>query len=251
MSRIESLENLCVSAKQSGFRVMFDANVLIALLDECHKYHEYAKKYVGDLYMSGSELFYVQPCYLEILDFWRRRSITKYLNLLFMDPNNSIPGRFSKAYKYHLSDLEKHSEGRSDKYFQDYVIKDLRDHLLRVGGKNHQETGRRLWVNLCKKALGERFQKVHQILNKLEIKYAKFGDENVFPLDSKSTWPTWDEMISLIEKFCLASNDAAILNMAAKGKDINAFVSNDYDVLLAINGGALPEHIRCFTWLPW
>ncbi len=156
MSRIEPFGNLYSTVEQNSFRIMFDANVLIALLDETHKYHEYAEKLFGHLYVAGNELFYVQPCYLEILDFWRRRSITKYLKVLFADVNQPMPGRFDKAYRYHVDELKKHSDGRDVGYFQDYAIKDLRDHLLRVGGKNHRGKGRVLWTNLCRSALGVR-----------------------------------------------------------------------------------------------
>lgn len=243
-------QTLLSESNHDTARIMFDANILIALLDRAHKNHEPVKQIIRHLYVCGAKLYYVQPCYLEILDYWRRKSLTEYLAIR-VDSDDGLTGRFEKAYRYHLEELKKHTGTRSDAYFQDYVIKDLRDHLLRVGGKNQREVGRRLWQGLCLKAFAQRFQSAQEALKIFGIVYAKFNDDDVFPLDLKSQWPSWENMIGLIERFGLASNDAAILNMVACGKDINALMSNDYDMMIAAESGALGGNINCFTMLDW
>jgi predicted nucleic acid-binding protein len=229
---------------------MFDANVLVALLDAEHKNHRPIKALVRHLFIAEAKLYYVQPAYLEVLNFWRRKSFTEYLEEIHAS-GSTMPGRFERAYRFHVEELRKHAATRSDLYFQDYAIKDLRDHLLRVGGKNQREVGRGLWSDFCQKAFVDRFATANSILQSLRVTYAKFADQDVYPIEAKAEWPRWESAIALIERHCLASNDAAILNMAAGGTDITGFVSNDYDVLIAAEAGALPRTVTCYTLLPW
>ncbi len=241
---------LLTEEDHSNTRLMLDSNILNALLDTSNKFHAAVTPVIQHLYETSARLFYVQPAYLEVLDYVRRKSFTEYLAELYA-AGQTMPRRFDKVYQKQVERKDEVAQSRGDPYFKDFAIKALRDSLLDVSNAEQRQAGRTLWRDLCVNAFEDRFSAIHNALGALGITYAKLNDDDVFPSEMRPYWPKWEDAVALIAKHCLASNDAAILNMAARGKDINSFMTNDYDALIAATDGALPDRIRCFTLLDW
>jgi predicted nucleic acid-binding protein len=218
-------------------RIMVDANVAISYLDSSNKFHTKVRKRIQELYADGATFFYAQPALLEIKNYWRRKLISECIQA-HLDQGNHLYGAFLKAYL-------KFRPTKTDDILNDPQIKKLRETLEPIfSGK-----GVTFWFKLCQQAFSGEFKKLDGFLNAANFKYAKFYDEDVYPVADKSSWPVWDEVDVLMEKYGLGSNDAAILNMVNGGKNIDAFLSNDGDLLFSIAKGAMKPNVRCFTFL--
>lgn len=205
-------------------RFMVDANIAISYLDAKHALNSEVKKRLQDLYIEGATFYYSQPVLLEVKNYWRRKLLTECIEQHIQNGKRL----FSKFEKKYL-------EFRSNYPLNEYQLKLLRETLENIAkGK-----GVDFWFALCNQALGSQFGKLDQVLSQSNFKYAKFNDEDVFPLNQKSNWPEWESTDMLMEKYGLASNDAAILNMVNGGLNIEGFISNDGDILFAAAKSAL------------
>lgn len=127
------------------------------------------------------------------------------------------------------------------------AIEKLRESLEQIA----KGIGVDFWFALCKQALATEFSKLDKVLSNTNFIYAKFDDHNVYPVENKKLWPNWVAANSLMEKYGLASNDAAILNMVNGGNSIDGFLTNDGDLLFAIAKGGLNQNTKAYTFLNW
>ena len=129
-------------------------------------------------------------------------------------------------------------------YFNEKEMKDLRNKLVDIAGtsKNPNEatqkrlTGLGHWRNFCKTIFsGDEIDEIADSLSGL-FNYVGFQKETlIYPKHHPK--PKWDTAIHILKEFNIATNDAAILNMLFHGKNIDSFISNDKDVLCAIEAG--------------
>jgi predicted nucleic acid-binding protein len=220
-------------------RMMLDSNVMIGYLDSKHKFHSQIKKRIQELFINGTTFFYPQPVLLEVKDYWRRKLFTETLRLHIGEGK-----RLYRKFEVLFIDFEKQNNGA---ILSDWQIKKLRQVLEPIA----KEKGIEFWFAFCKQSLGSEFEKLETFLNTTNFIYARFDDGDVYPSSTKGIWPSWESANALMEKFGLASNDAAILNMVNGGNGIDGFLTNDGDLLFAIAKGGLKETITPFTFLNW
>lgn len=220
-------------------RLMIDANIAISYFDLSHKFHSVVKKRVQVLFLNGSTFYYSQHVYLELKNYWRRKLITECIEQ-HLNQGKKLYNRFEKQY------LDFKSKNLNEP-LKEHQLKQLRETLENVSkGK-----GVDYWFLLCDQALRGQFDQLDQLdqtLAQSNFKYAKFDDDDVYPLSMKKQWPQWSGADTLMEKFGLASSDAAILNMVSGGQNIEGFISNDGDILFAAAKGALSS-IPTITFL--
>jgi predicted nucleic acid-binding protein len=224
----------------SAKRVLVDANVIIAFFDIKHRFHQTVHSRLNPVYLLGADFYYVQPCLLELKEYWRRKKITECLDIC-LEEDYRLFHKFEKTLRDFRSDNVK----RKSLYLKDWQLKDLRSTLENVAkGK-----GIAHWLSLCEKAMTGSMADLDEELKGSRFKYAKFGDGDVYPNENEAYWPKWEQADRIQEKFGLASNDAAILNMVNGAKDIDAFITNDGDMLFAIMNGALQVSLPVYTFL--
>lgn len=119
--------------------------------------------------------------------------------------------------------------GKRNKYLYDHEVKNIRGAL---------STKPELWSRLIA-TLSGKMSLIEKELVKINFQYAKFNSD-IYLMGDKANWPRWETAYSFIEKYGLASNDAAILNMAIY-KTIDGFVSNDGDIEFAVSKGCYPH----------
>ncbi len=204
-----------------------DANVAISYLDTTHKMHFEVKKKIQNLFLNGVNFYYSQPVLLEVKNYWRRKLITECIDQ-HLRSGKELYSRFKKQYQDFRTN-------KSNEPLREHLLKSLRETLENVAkGK-----GADYWFLLCDQAMRGQFKTLDETLAQSNFKYAKFDDDDVFPISLKANWPKWPAADFLMEKFGLASSDAAILNMV-NGERIEGFITNDGDILFATAKGALP-----------
>lgn len=221
-------------------RILVDANVLIAFFDQRHSFHSKVFARLNPVYLSGAEFYYVQPCLLEFKEYWRRKMITECLDLRISEGYH-LYREFKKSFDYSKQVNSK----RQQLYLNDTQLKELRGTLEKIAGGK----GVHYWFELCNQALANTLTTLEAKLDSSKFEYAKFNDKNLFPIERKDQWPKWDTADLMQEKFGLASNDSAILNMVNGAQRIDSFISNDGDILFAIANGALNPEINTYTFL--
>lgn len=208
-------------------RLMVDANIAITYLDSTHILNSKVKNKIQNLYIDGATFYYSQPVLLEVKNYWRRKLITECVKQ-HLEKGQSLFRKFEKKY------IEFRSSNSTEP-LKEYQLKALRETLENIANGKGVE----LWFKLCDQALGNQFKKLDEMLSQSNFKYAKFDDDDVYPTSQKNNWPKWYSADRIMEKYGLASNDAAILNMVNGGKNIEGFISNDGDILFAAAKQAL------------
>jgi predicted nucleic acid-binding protein len=221
-------------------RILIDSNILIAFFDQRHTLHNKVFDRLAPVYISGSEFYYVQPCLLEFKEYWRRKMLTECIEHR-LQQGYHLYRKFEKCFV----DAQLKNLGKQQLYLNDSQIKELRATLENIS----QGKGIQYWFDLCHQALTDTVTTLEGHLATTNFVYAKFDDNNLFPLSLKSNWPKWQTADEMQEKYCLSSNDAAILNMTNGAYNIDSFISNDGDALFAIINGALSSHIQAYTFL--
>lgn len=221
-------------------RVFVDANVVIAYFDKRHVFHKHVHSRLNPIYLEGADFFFVQPCLLELKEYWRRKMLSETIELQ-LQTDYRLYSKFEKAFV----DFQSENKKRNQLYLTDFQIKALRELLENVAAGK----GLKYWLMLCNQALKGKLAELERTLTSSNFIYAKFNDGNVFPIELQQQWPKWAEADLLQEKYGLASNDAAILNMMNGAQNIDAFVSNDGDMLFAVASGALKDSISTYTFL--
>lgn len=227
------------AALDGASKIILDANIIIAYLDSKHKFHTKVRQRLTKRYVDGANFYYTLPCILEVKNYWRRKFITETIES-HIQQGKKLFSRFEQEYNKYRPSLQ-----RNQDYLNEFQIKCLRGTLENVANGK----GVRFWFEFCDLALNQKIQQLEETLLKINLKYAKFDDNDVFPIENKINWPTWDQCDQVIEKFGLASNDAAILNMVNKGAGVDGFISNDGDMIFAIQNGALNSSVFGFTFL--
>lgn len=224
----------------SAKHILVDSNILIAYFDKKHTFYKNTFKRLNPRYLNGANFYYVQPCLLEFKEYWRRKLITECIELQL-----SLGFYFYSKFKTTYLDFKTQNSKRNHLYLSDRQLKDLRLTLENVAAGK----GLLLWFQLCTIALHGRLSKIETQLSSSSFIYSRFNDNYLFPISTKSTWPKWPDADLIQEKFGLASNDAAILNMANGANGIDSFISNDGDMLFAVSNGALNFNINTYTFL--
>jgi hypothetical protein len=191
----------------------------------------------------------VQPCYLEVLDYWRKKSITEFLQEATARRlyEGKFPARFLKDVATRLDDVEKRIRNGGDKYLNDYEIKSLRSTCILSYQNKGRDFAARVWFELMKACMGDRLLTLVETLEKNRFTYARVGSGKLYPTDAEGGRPRWEDQRELIRKFGLASNDAAILNMVGFANGLEAYYSNDADQLLAISCEAIAKPTAIYT----
>lgn len=234
LREISSVDNIDPLKKEN---FLLDSNVIIQFLDKENVYHEEVKEKINSLYLAGVHFYYPAPALLEVKNHWRLKLIHEAIQLS-IDNNHHF---FKTFEKYFLKVAPKRRKKNS--YLKDHDVKKLRDLLWVI----HNNKGINRWFELCKFALDK---KIHEIIENLEatnIEYTNFGDNKIFLNSEKDRWPKWSTVDNLIEKYALSSNDAAILNMAFAER-IDGFISNDKDLIIAIEYGAYLSDKSFYTF---
>ncbi len=197
-------------------------------------------KRLSQIYGNGANFYFVQPCLLEFKEYWRRKLITECIELQL-----SLGFHFYNKFKIAYADFKTHNSKRNHLYLNDRQLKDLRSSLENVAGGK----GLLHWFELCTSALQGQFSKIETQLSSTSFIYSHFNDNFLFPESNKSKWPKWTDADLIQEKFGLASNDAAILNMVNGARGIDSFMTNDGDMLFAVSNGAINPNINTYTFL--
>ena len=206
--------------------LMMDANIIIPLLDFDYPDKELRNEIVSEvarLITLDIQLIYSQPCYLEILNYFRNKWIFKACQRMVQyqhSGTHSIKGIIFGAET-------RRKAGNDDRYLFDNEVKKIRLAL---------STNPKVWTGITIATRGK-IKILETELNKLKIDYANFGSK-YYPMADKPNWPTWAGMHSMIENYLLASNDAAILNMV-NYSSIDGIISNDTDLEFAVTQGAI------------
>lgn len=224
----------------SAKHILVDSNILIAYFDKKHKFHDDIFKRLSPIYLSGANFYYVQPCLLEFKEYWRRKLITECIELQL-----SLDFHFYNKFRTAYIDFRTQNSRRNHLYLSDRQLKDLRFYLENVAAGK----GMLRWFELCTSALQGQFTKIETQLSLTRFIYSHFNDNFLFPASNKLKWPKWPDADLIQEKFGLATNDAAILNMANGATEIDSFISNDGDMLFAASNGALNSNINAYTFL--
>ncbi len=214
---------------------MLDANVMIAYLDSGHKFHTITKRPLQAQYVDGAVFYYSQPVLLEVKEYWRRKLLTECIQT-HLDLRKKLFAKFEKLF------LSYETKERKE-LLKDSQIKALRATLENVAN----DKGVELWFRLCHQALNSKFAELDRFLASASFRYAPFGDEDLYPASTKAAWPQWNGAYNLMEKFGLASMDAAILNMVNGAQGVDCFLSNDGDLHFAIKKGALKATVLAST----
>jgi len=214
-------------ADNAKFKILLlDANILIPFLDQKYADQEHRDEIVDELARLVSldiDLIYPQPCYLEILNYFRGKWIYMACERLVRYQPRLVPFQVGGILK---AAEQRRLASDHDRYLYDSEIKTIRNLTYSKGN---------LWKGISSAVSGQ-ILKLEKELTKSKIHYAKF-DSIYYPLADKSNWPKWDGMHKLIEDHLLGSSDAAILNMA-KYSTIDGFISNDSDLSIAASNGA-------------
>ena len=224
----------------SAKHILVDSNILISYFDKKHKFHNDTYKRLSPIYLGGANFYYVQPCLLEFKEYWRRKLITECIELQM-----TLGFNFYRKFKTEYLDFKTQNSKRDHLYLNDRQLKDLRLTLENVAAGK----GLLHWFQLCHLALSGHLSKIETQLSNTRFIYSHFNDNFLFPSSNKSKWPKWPGADLIQEKFGLASNDAAVLNMVNGAKGIDSFISNDGDMLFAISNGALNSNINTYTLL--
>tara|TARA_B110001454_G_scaffold219057_1_gene249574 strand:- start:11097 stop:11822 length:726 start_codon:yes stop_codon:yes gene_type:complete len=224
----------------SAKRILVDSNIIVAYFDEKHKFHKEVFDRLNPVYLNGASFFYVQPCLLEFKEYWRRKKLTECIEEM-IGKEFYFFREFRKLYNKFRTD----NQNQGYEYLSDRQIKNLRGTLENI----HNNKGLNFWFDLSNVALTGTLSNLENRLSKSKFIYAKFDDNNLFPISNKPNWPKWIDADLAQEKFCLAANDAAILNMTNNAFNIDSFISNDGDMLFAVSNGALKHQINTYTFL--
>lgn len=210
--------------------LMMDANILIPLLDFDYPDKELRKEIVLEISRLISldiKLIYTQPCYLEILNYFRNKWIFKACQRMVQYQHagaKQIRGIIIAAENRRMT-------GEDDRYLYDNEVKKIRLAF---------SLNTKVWSGITIATRGK-IKLLEDELKKIQISYAKF-DSVYYPLADKSNWPNWSGMHAMIENYLLASNDAAILNMV-NYKSIDGIISNDSDLEFAVKQGAIGSKV--------
>jgi len=235
VAAIRSVEEIDPKLNQ---RFILDSNIVIQFLDKDNLLHDQVRSKMNELFIAGVQFYYPAPALLEIKNYWRLKEL-----------HDSIQYAIDNGFNF-FSDFQKHftdiapMRRRKNRYLNDNDVKELRSLLEKV----HNNKGIVRWFQLCDTALKGKMSAIDQTLKNSNIRYTNFGDEEIFLSDEKSEWPKWGTANNLIEKYALASNDAAILNMAF-AKRIDGIISNDKDLVFAVKNGAYPSDKLFYTFL--
>lgn len=221
-------------------RILVDSNIIIAFFDEKHKFHKEVFERLNPIYLSGADFFYVQPCLLEIKEYWRRKKLTECIDEMIKNDFY-----FFREFKKLYSKFSVDNFTQGYDYLSDRQIKKLRGSLEGI----HKNKGLNFWFDLSELALSGTLTSLESKISRSKFIYAKFDDNNVFPISNKTNWPKWVDADLIQEKHCLASNDAAIINMTNNAFNIDSFISNDGDMLFAISNGVMSKQINTYTFL--
>ncbi len=207
----------------SIFKVlMLDANIIIPYLDKKHADTKETEEELKRLREIGISFYYSQPCFLELLNYWRIKWLFNACILL----KKNVPHLHKKFYGIVSNAETEFHNGDRNKYLYDHEVKQIRSLL---------SSRPELWARLITTLNGKMASLIAD-LTKINVIYAKFNSE-IYPLTDKDNWPKWERAYQFIERYGLASNDAAILNMAIY-PTIDGFVSNDGDMEFAVKQGA-------------
>jgi len=235
VTTIRSVEDIDPQLNQ---RFILDSNVIIQFLDKDNLYYGQVKSKIDQLFLAGVQFYYPAPALLEIKNYWRLKELHDAIQLAIDNGFNF----FAKFQDYFKDVAPKRR--KNNKYLNDNDVKELRAILERI----HSNKGVNRWFLLCETALKGKMSAIDQTMKDSNIRYTNFGDEEIFLNGEKTEWPKWGTANNLIEKYALASNDAAILNMAF-AKKIDGFISNDRDLVFAVKNGAYPSDKLFYTFL--
>lgn len=220
--------------------ILVDSNILITYFDKKHQFHIDTYNRLSPMYLKGANFYYVQPCLLEFKEYWRRKLITECIELQL-----SLDFHFYNKFKTAYIDFRTQNLKRNHLYLSDRQLKDLRLTLENVAAGK----GLLHWFQLCAIALQGNLSKIETQLSSSSFIYSHFNDNFLFPSSNKLKWPKWPDADLIQEKFGLASNDAAILNMVNGAVGIDSFMSNDGDMLFAAANGALNANVNTYTFI--
>lgn len=217
---------------------LLDANVIIQYLDSENIFHERVSSKINELYLGGVMFYYPAPALLEIKNHWRLKLIHEAIQFTLDNGGN-----FYNDFTRYFNSVAK-SRKQNNGYLKDHDIKELKKTLWKI----YNNKGIERWFELCRSALDSKISEIEFKLSETNIIYTNFGDEVIFLKNEKVSWPKWGTADKLIENYALSSNDAAIMNMALANK-IDGFISNDNDIILAVQNGAYYSDKKFYTFL--
>lgn len=163
-------------ADNAKFKILLlDANILIPFLDQKYADQEHRDEIVDELarlVSLGIDLIYPQPCYLEILNYFRGKWIYVACERLVRYQPRLVPFQVSGILK---SAEQRRLTSDHDRYLYDSEIKTIRNLTYSKGN---------LWKGISSAVSGQ-ILKLEKELTKSKIHYAKF-DSIYYPLADKS-----------------------------------------------------------------
>lgn len=233
MGFIKSAVDLLALAQDSSrlaLRLLLDTNIVLSYVDQKDHFHKYILGLLTNLLAYQTEFYFVLPTRLELTQKWRLKVFSDYL-YRYLSMNNEIFSSFEidrpKIFKKIL-------EG---KRLDEQQIKIIRDWCLA------KPEGLNVWHEFTQDALSGEFNRLENALENMDISYVSY-DHAIYTAP-KGSRPQWQSAYTLMEKYGLSSNDAAILNMCSTANGLDGIVTSDRDFCSAIEAGAIPG-LTCF-----
>lgn len=187
----EDISNFCV-----------DSNILIQYLDSNNKFHSKVKNTIDSLRENGLEFYYVLPTKLEMEHKWVSKifynGIKKLIPLCTQGNKNPLYSNFIKKFNSYDEQI---ISGKCD-YLSDNAFKEFR----KIHENIQHQDGLSKWRKICEELLTGKLEELNHHLQKITIKYAKFDDKNIYPIEEQSIWPNtltltnWKKLLSGAKK---------------------------------------------------
>lgn len=187
---------------------LIDTNLLIALNDSEHAFHDDAAFLIERLAQHDVPIYATVTARSEFIDYQRRVIVTEYL----MDV-------YAQASKWKISnstrDVLKSQRGWLDNELgrdREAVLTDSRIKECKQAFKPKEHSGQIGWVKFCQEfLLGKLLAHWNQISEVLRLRYIDMRSDDTKALFRKDL--RWEDMYRLMEESAMGSGDAMIVNV--------------------------------------
>ena len=232
--------------KELGGKFVLHTNILIAIVDEQHGWHEKTLRFFEKMAAKnkGFLFFYVLASKLELSEYLRKKFYTNWLVETYGKGNHIFgPDHpFDEFCKNHEFVAEPTT---SNKFLSDREIKHIRSACIRAFSTDVE--GLKMWENISQLALAGRFKLAEETLNRVGIHYKGLHDLDIF---DEANPPQWKDQEVFMKRFGLGSSDAAILNMVNSSPKINGLITNDSDLITIFRSTLVRKDVTCYSFIP-
>ncbi|MCB0369893.1 MAG: hypothetical protein KDD45_10775 [Bdellovibrionales bacterium] len=214
-----------------SYIVMTDTNVMIQYFDSSHKFYKNVRKSLRSSVEKGVHFYYPEFCLREFREYFRKLYIKNFLI------------GYIRSHSLGLEVENKIKLIQNQNRIGDKDFKDLRDLLE----KTYPGKGYKLWFKICAQALKGKFEILENMIQSCNFLILKLNDSDFFGKNS----PNLNKEITFTNKFGLGVIDSALISWFECSENIDALITNDHDLLIAQENGAVPNRIFLTTILTY